>query len=111
MYFRDIGSAARIVDDSRSAQLSAAWSAGVAASVFVGGHFFTKAAGVPGRQSRLMAGLLAVSTVSLACLALLPPSVETETGLWVRVALVFVSLHAGMAFHACVCACAMFVCN
>jgi MFS family permease len=88
-YFRDIGLAAGIVDDARAARLSAAWSAGVAASVFVGGHFFAKAAAVPGRQSKLMAGLLAVSTVSFALLAVLPAAVATESELWLRVILVF----------------------
>jgi hypothetical protein len=88
-YFRDIGFEAGIVDDARASRLSAAWSAGVAASVFVGGHFFAKAATVPGRQSKLMARLLAVSTISFALLALLPGSVDTEGALWLRVCLVF----------------------
>lgn len=88
-YFRDIGLEAGIVDDARASKLSAAWSAGVAASVFVGGHFFAKAAAVPGRQSKLMAALLAVSTISFVILALLPGSVSTEGGLWVRVCLIF----------------------
>ena len=57
--------------------------------MFVGGHFFAKAGAVPGRQSKLMAALLAVSTASMALLALLPAHVETEAGLNVRIALVF----------------------
>ena len=89
IYFRDIGFEAGIVDDARASRLSAAWSAGVAVSVFVGGHFFAKAAAVPGRQSKFMAALLAVSTTSFALLALLPVSVSTEGGLWLRVCLVF----------------------
>ena len=89
IYFRDIGFEAGIVDDARASRLSAAWSAGVAVSVFVGGHFFAKAAAVPGRQSNLMAALLAVSTASFALLALLPGSVSTEGSLWLRVCLVF----------------------
>lgn len=88
-YFRDVGFEAGIVDDARAAKLSAAWSAGVAASVFVGGHFFAKAAAFPGRQSKLMAALLAVSTISFAILALLPDSVSTERDLSLRVFLVF----------------------
>ena len=62
MYFQRIGLESGLVDDARAGQLGAAWSAGVAASVFVGGHFFAKAGAVPGRQSRLMAALLAVSS-------------------------------------------------
>ena len=89
MYFQRIGMESGLVDDARAGQLGAAWSAGVAASVFVGGHFFAKAGAVPGRQSKLMAALLAVSTLSMALLALLPAHVETEAGLNVRIALVF----------------------